>query len=228
MEQAAAPIDRRHPDPATLERYYKAQRELRIRLAGRQAPPRPIPPNPVEPDPRWLITDLVTLGCPLTHAEFLLAADARDLRNRIIARELPESPPFREDLDPKVLKIAQATGKLPIASPPENSTLISYPDPVLSKVWHLHHAAPFSVVRWINIYDPARLVFFGDIIGGPLANVFGPAIIDVDLKRRRGGRQSWCFTHTKYWSLNGEKKHIEALRAAVDLLDKPNSNPNAP
>jgi hypothetical protein len=31
----------------------------------------------------------------------------------------------------------------------------------------LHRAAPFAVVRWTNIYDPAKLVFFGDIIGGP-------------------------------------------------------------
>jgi hypothetical protein len=63
------------------------------------------------------------------------------------------------------------------------------------------------------------LIFRGDLIGGPLAQQFGPAIIDIDLKELRG--QSGGFTHTKYWELDGEPKHIDALRKAVNLLDKP-------
>jgi hypothetical protein len=59
-----------------------------------------------------------------------------------------------------------------------------------------------------------------------MAPVFGPAIVDVNLKRLRG-RQSRCFTHTKYWTLDGEPKHIGALRAAVNLLDREKSDPNA-
>jgi len=84
----------------------------------------------------------------------------------------------------------------------------------------LHHAAPFAPVRWTNIYDPATLVFFGDVIGGPLRPIFGPAIIDVDLKALRGGHQSWTFTHTKYWTLD-EASRINACRDAVNLLDRP-------
>lgn len=228
LEHAAAPVNRHNPDRNALEQYFKAQRALRIRLSGRHAATKADPPRQAESDPRWLITDLITLGSPLTHAEILLATDRNDLRNRIIARELPESPLLREDLDPNVLKRAQDTKKLPIASPPEKSTLISYPDPVSEKVWHLHHAAPFAVVRWTNIYDPAKLVFFGDIIGGPLAHVLGPAIIDVNLKALRGNRQSWSFTHTKYWAIDSDLKHVEAPCAAVNLLDKPDVNPNAP
>jgi hypothetical protein len=50
-----------------------------------------------------------------------------------------------------------------------------------------------------------------------VANAFGPAIIDTDLKSLRG--QSRSFTHTKYWAIDGEPIHIEVLRGAVNLLD---------
>jgi hypothetical protein len=71
---------------------------------------------------------------------------------------------------------------------------------------------------------PRQALFFGDIIGGPLAGVFGPAIIDVNLRQLRG-RQSCSFTHTDYWRLDGDQVHINALRHAVNLLDRPHSNP---
>lgn len=187
--------------------------------------PAPDPHDPAAPDRRWLISDFVTLGSPLTHAEFLLAADKADLQRRVADRELPESPPFPELLDPDILQLAIATRRLPIATPTQDTRLISFPVPPAYGRWELHHAAPFSVVRWTNIYDPAMLVFFGDIIGGPLANVFGPAIVDVNLKELRG-RQSWSFTHTKYWTLDRDQIHIRALRAAVNLLDRAGADPN--
>jgi hypothetical protein len=46
----------------------------------------------------------------------------------------------------------------------------------------LDHATPFAAIRWTNIHDPARLAFFGDLISGAVAPVFGPAVVDVDLK----------------------------------------------
>jgi hypothetical protein len=223
LEKAAGRVDQ-NPDSTALDHYFAAQREMRLRLASR---PAPDPKDPKQADGRWLISDLVTLGSPLKHAEFLLASSKDDLDLRKSARELPESPAYRESLDPEVLACAVATKKLPISTPPKCSRLMSFPIPPSHKTWELHHAAPFAVVRWTNIYDPAKLVFFGDIIGGPLADVLGPAIIDVDLKKLRG-RQSWCFTHTKYWTLDRDQKHIAALRAAVNLLDRPDSDPNAP
>jgi hypothetical protein len=126
---------------------------------------------------------------------------------------------MREDLDPKVFALAKATTKLPVGASFEVSRLISFPLPSAPHIWELHHAAPFSVIRWTNIYDSASLVYRGDIIGGPLADAFGPAIVDVNLRTLRGASHS--FTHTKYWELNGEPKHIEALRKAVNLLDEP-------
>jgi hypothetical protein len=171
LERAAEAVDL-NPTAAVLGQYYEAQRRLRIALAARPAPP------PTMPDSRWLITDFVTLGSPLAHAEFLIAASAEDLARRKFERQLPLSPPLREDLDPNVFRLAQATHKLPVGPNFNTSKLISFPVPSSPKVWVLHSAAPFAVVRWTNIYDPARLVFSGDIIGGPLARTFGPAIID--------------------------------------------------
>jgi hypothetical protein len=189
-----------------------------LALANRRAPPAANPPNPGAPDPRWLISDFVTLGSPLTHAEFLIAASNDDFTRRKFERELPQAPPVREDLDPKVFALAQATKKLPVGASFDVSRLISFPLPSAPHIWELHHAAPFAVVRWTNIYDPAVDVYRGDIIGGPLAGVLGPAIIDINLKILRG--QSRSFTHTAYWEIDGEPKHIEALRKAVNLLDE--------
>ena len=222
LEQAASGIERDEPHQADLADYFTAQRQMRLRLARR---PAPDPNDPKQKDTRWLISDFVTLGSPLTHAEFLIASDQHDLRVRISDRELPESPPYSELLDPAIRALAVATRKLPIATPAEDSRLMSFPIPPHYESWELHHAAPFAVVRWTNIYDPATLVFFGDIIGGPLAPVLGPAVVDVNLKELRG-RQSWSFTHTKYWTLNRDQIHIRALRAAVNLLDRDDADPN--
>jgi hypothetical protein len=165
-------------------------------------------------DTRWLITDFITLGSPLTHAEFLMAASRQDLEKRQQDREYPTSPPLRELLDPNYLADARRVG-FPIGTPPK---LLAFPFGV--NEWQLHHASPYAAVRWTNIYDPAVLVAFGDLISGPLAPVFGPAIIDRDLRKLRH-RQSWCFTHTKYWSMPSNcahvPLHIEELRNALDL-----------
>ncbi len=214
LEGAASKLAESPSDPAGLKDYFVAQRQLRRELAS-----RPLPATN-EPDQRWLVSDFVTFGSPLTHAEFLLASDRADLEARMEARELPRSPPYREVLDPNVLKHAVATQTMPIANPADQTRLMSYPVANVDKRWMLHHAAPFAAVRWTNVFDPAVLVFFGDVIGGPVAPVFGPAIIDINLKERRNGRQSWCFTHTKYWTLD-EASRIKACREAVNLLGRP-------
>jgi hypothetical protein len=215
LEREARALEQAPNDQARLRQYSIAQNELRRQLARR---PGPAAAN--QPDARWLISDFVTFGSPLTHAEFLIAADRTDLEVRKAARELPQSPPYREFLDPNVLQRAQATQAMPIEDPADQTRLMSYPVVNLNDTWMLHHAAPFAPVRWTNVYDPARLVFFGDVIGGPLRLVFGPGIRDVDLKLARGNRQSRTFTHTKYWALD-EPSRIRACRDAVNLLDRP-------
>jgi hypothetical protein len=214
LERAAAQLEAAPDDQPALAAYALAQRTLRRELSGRAAPLT----NSV--DARWLVSDLVTLGSPLTHAEFLIASDRADLDRRLAERELPQSPPYRERLDPNVFHHAQATNAMPVANSPDQTRLMSYPVVPASETWMLHHAAPFAEVRWTNIYDPAVLVFFGDVISGPLRHLFGPAIVDVNLKERRGNRQSKTFTHTKYWAID-EASRIAACREAVNLLDRP-------
>jgi hypothetical protein len=214
VEHAAAKLEQAPSDLERLTAYFATARALCRQLAG-----RPAPTAPNLPDQRWLISDFVTFGSPLTHAEFLIATDRNDLEVRKAARELAQSPPFRETLDPNVLRRAQATKSMPVDDQAGHPRLISYPVANATGMWMMHHAAPFAAVRWTNVYDPATLVFFGDVIGGPVAHLFGPAVIDVDLKRLRDERQSWTFTHTKYWALD-EPRRIEACRKALNLLDR--------
>jgi pimeloyl-ACP methyl ester carboxylesterase len=198
------------PAEPAVAAYRAAQSEFAALLRRR--------PKPADTaaDTRWLITDFVTLGSPLSHAEFLIAASKQDLKKRQDDREYPTAPPLRELLDPNYVPRAQRAGFPLDAREPK---LLAFP--FGADQWQLHHATPFAAVRWTNIHDPAFLVAFGDLISGPVAPVFGPAVVDVDLKKLRG-RQSLCFTHTKYWSLPKRATakvpvHIEELRKALDL-----------
>jgi hypothetical protein len=213
LEASAAKLEHNPADDAALRLYRRAQRKLRLELASRSAPS-----SPTERDSRWLISDFVTLGSPLTHAEFLIAESRADLEGRQAARELPTAPPFREPLDAAVLAAARATAALPIADPREATRLMAFPDMRDRRAWILHHAAPFAAVRWINLYDPARRIFLGDIISGPLQSAFGPAVIDVDVSSLRGAATS--FSHNLYWDDNAAVVQLEALRASVNLLDE--------
>ncbi|MGZ9190404.1 MAG: hypothetical protein ACXW39_10145, partial [Nitrospira sp.] len=106
----------------------------------------------------WRITDLVTLGSPLAHADVLLAESGEAFRDGKRQREFPTCPPERED--------------------PRDCGLLgrTYVDGKEAHYVHiLHHGAPFAVTRWTNLYFP------GDIIGGPVAGVFGKGIKDVEL-----------------------------------------------
>ena len=76
---------RRHPRAAAAFR--QAQRALSERLRRRPGP------KGDEADARWLITDFVTLGSPLTHAEFLLAQNAGKLQEQIARRQFTPARP---------------------------------------------------------------------------------------------------------------------------------------
>jgi hypothetical protein len=200
------------PTKEALSKFDSARRDLCRALRLRKKGPSPTL------DGRWLITDLITLGSPLGHAEFLLANSAADLKKRQLDRELPLAPPLREVLDPQIIAKAKRAG-FPLDG--DNSRLLCFPFGSKGQ-WQLHHAAPFAAVRWTNIYDPARMIFFGDVVSSPAALSFGPAINDVDLRRLRG--QSWRFSHTRYWFLTRQvtkpPPHISVLRQALDLAGK--------
>ena len=159
----------------TLQDYMKAQVNLWKELRSLGLP--------------WLVTDLVTIGSPLAHAAMLLARDEADLRARQRQRELPVNPPEYE---------IEKTKKV-------ERRVYSY------KVWEkygkrkdinlraLHDAGLFACTRWTNIYFPAYLNMFGDIVGGPLQKLFGAGIRDIAVRSKNTKRDRTLSAHTSYW-----------------------------
>ena len=141
----------------------------------------------------WLVTDFITLGSPLAHADILIGEDQQDLESKQSQRELPTCPPVLE------------SGK--ISFPPKDDQRI------------LHHAAVFGPTRWTNLYFPSRGLIFGDLIGGHLQGLFGWGICDREVKTSlRGG----LLSHSFYWKQKKDQKtasHITILREAINLLD---------
>lgn len=145
----------------------------------------------------WRVTDFVTLGSPLAHAELLLAQDSDDLREKQRARELPTCLPELE-------KSRHQPPKRLFSYPPDNDERVP------------HHAAVFAPTRWTNLYFPSQFIVIGDMIGGPLARVLGKGIKDVSVSTRK---LCGFLSHTFYWKPDGKDAHIQKLRDALDLLD---------
>jgi hypothetical protein len=147
----------------------------------------------------WRVSDFITLGSPLAHSAILLARDAVDLNTRILQRELARCPPVLEETQRhnRILK------------------RFSYPADAAQRT--PHHAAVFGPTRWTNIYFRNKLLIVGDLIGGPLRRVLGAGIKDVPVNTHL---RLGLLTHTLYWSEErGTNSHVEALRAALDLID---------
>jgi hypothetical protein len=142
---------------------------------------------------KWLVSDFVTLGSPLTHAALLMAVDAKQLSRKQSQREFPTCPPCLETV--------------------EQQERFSFEK---QKVWVPHHAAVFAPTRWTNLYFPCRYTLWGDIIGGPMAPSFGRGVRDVAVSTNIRGE---IFSHTLYWTRpeGTATAHIQVLRAAVNL-----------
>lgn len=130
----------------------------------------------------WRVTDFITLGSPLAHGMMLLARSNAEFAARKRQRELPTCPPVTDSkrYAYPLEKSIETAGKRKF-------------NPLL-----LHHAACFAVTRWTNIYFPAYGGLCGDLVGGPLAPVFGPGISDVPVKSARWSRFTPA-AHTTYW-----------------------------
>jgi hypothetical protein len=132
----------------------------------------------------WLITDFITIGSPLVHASLLMADGVDDFDERKKERELPTCPPQRDDkgfaYSGEVRDVGMGRKFTPLV---------------------LHHAAPFAVTRWTNLYFAAGLGLFGDFVGGPLREVFGYGIRDVAVStgKWRGLVRRTPLAHTSYW-----------------------------
>jgi len=152
----------------------------------------------------WLVTDFITLGSPLAHAELLMANNASDFEQKKFQRELPLCPPVME------------------GNPPSRfSYSLDYKDDngTQRTIRVLHHAACFAVTRWTNLYYPSTWLWKGDVIGGPLAGVFGPGVLDVPVSTK-----AWrgFFSHNFYWHTDPRDEVLDdapgkQLRKALDL-----------
>ncbi len=183
----------------------------------------------------WIVSDFVTMGSPLTHAEFLMAYDEADLREQQDRRILPTCPPMLE-WDGK-------TKRHHFSYRPPSVGGTKAQARVAENFRYPHHAAHFAFTRWTNLYSKSKRIWLGDIISGPLRDTFDMKAGEVRLKGVRDiavlpqrGENSIVrgripfFTHTKYWNakvrtgFRDQGKvpyHISVLRRAINLLNKP-------
>ena len=167
----------------------------------------------------WLVTDLVTLGSPLTHAGMLIAGDADTFQRRLMERELPICPPVLEAAGFSYPEDYEITVAAESGVERRQRRTLRLP----------HHAACFAPVRWTNLYFPCRMIVFGDVIGGPLcdrtpppARRFGAGVRDVAVTTYAWGG---LLSHTRYWRAHAQDTGPDAplarLREALALDDGP-------
>lgn len=157
----------------------------------------------------WRISDFVTVGSPLSHAMLLLACGKEDFEERKRERELPVCPPVEDEKG-----YAYCGNNFQLENGKRFTPL------------YLHHAAPFAVTRWTNLYFPALFGLFGDGIGGPLRDSFGTGIKDVPVKLK-SWRRFTPAAHTAYWKVEASAENsqdegtmfyaIAALKEALAL-----------
>ncbi|WP_420862431.1 hypothetical protein [Algirhabdus cladophorae] len=198
---------------------------------------------------RWIISDFVTMGSPLTHAEFLMAYDKDGLRADQAKRILPTCPPVLEwDERSDKSHFTYRRGKLDGIKVPDNDDGTK---PAFESHPRIpHHAAMFAYTRWSNLFSKHRFVLKGDLVSGPVADQFAlqgeggpikgvkdiPVLPDLDHNGQpaSGMKRGWV-THNNYWNAkaqselrtpldeNGKKAaphHIQKLRAALRLGKK--------
>lgn len=204
---------REPPKELSVDEYRKLQDECRKELNALGNP--------------WIVSDFISLGSPLTHAEFLMAPDRDALETAKEKRILPTCPPTLE-FDRKT-ELKHFTYRSPAVQSEGSSN-----DPAAPRV--PHHAALFAYT-----HSPLRWVVLGDIVSGPLGHLFGVlradkrsvcGIRDVavlpNTKAKAADKKRRFFTHLRYWDRGyaqtkngGVPFHIVALREALDLGRKP-------
>jgi hypothetical protein len=154
---------------------------------------------------RWLVTDLVTLGSPLSYGTLLLADSVDDFIRKTRLRELPICPPDRST------QVNRDSFSVPLSSEVDD------PDPDYDI---LMHSSMFAITRWTNFYFP------GDWFGGRLGNVFGEGVYDVRLSQAPSPwlhPVAWCKAHdglkahTSYW----DKRSARCLSSLGSILTDP-------
>ena len=157
----------------------------------------------------WLVSDLVTLGSPLAHAHLLLEHDAEAFSDKQSQGAYPSAPPTRKNRGDRFSF---------------NQTYTTRGGRSGSFTF-LDESAPFAAVRWHNLYFPAPGGIFGDLVGGPLAPVFGEWVADVAVTSEDSWwRRRTLLAHTSYWRVPrrkaagpGPHDHLRALADALQL-----------
>jgi len=153
--------------------------------------------------PNWRISDLITLGSPLTHAEFLLADSKAEIEEGCTERKFATSPPHPDvKIDSQDTMLRLAPGADARKTEGEAARVP-------------HFATQFSAVRWTNIYDESNNPLAGDLISGSLTELFGPGVVEHPVVMKRLGLPKFLqrvFTHTQYWTW-----HDSYEAAAVDI-----------
>lgn len=170
----------------------------------------------------WIVSDFVTLGCPLVHSDFLIARNRKALTEAKRQRILPTCPP--------ILEHDHRTGNTHFTYRPREVAHIG--DGTKIEAPRVpHHAALFAYTRWSNLHSPSRWLFWGDIISGPLGDAMGveradsktvSGIRDVQVMPVPGrpGRRPFL-AHIKYWKMRGKEPtdQAAALRTLLKLVE---------
>lgn len=158
----------------------------------------------------WLVTDFITAGSPLTHAAILLADDEDDLRARQRQRDLPTNPPI-----PEVEKTKTEERSF-------YSYLVwdGYGSKQNIKLRAVHHGGLFALTRWTNLYFPAIVGMFGDLVGGPLVPWFGTGIRDIAVGTNHPFRDKTLLAHISYWTKGLGRSKNPKLSVALDEIIK--------
>jgi hypothetical protein len=163
-------------------------------------------------EPLWLVSDFVTLGAPLAHAQTLLAETLQEFEAALKRRELATSPPHFEAFEGGRSRFSYCR-QYGLSDDPDAGPRAP------------HNAAVFAAVSWTNIYFPSQGVLRGDLVGGAAANVFGPGVRDIAARAPRYG--GWT-PHLQYFDLEADARpwgdpswldHRVALREGVALED---------
>lgn len=135
----------------------------------------------------WLVTDLVTLGSPLAHAGHLFAQEKGLFEKLKEQREYPMDPPYVQPPDKNWIL--------------EKKTAV-HPNGAMMK--YFNHSSPYAVTRWTNIY------YNSDFIGGPVADLFGKGIEDIEIFK---GAKIFAYPagHTTYWDYANKKNVLEKI-----------------
>ncbi len=149
----------------------------------------------------WLVTDLVSLGSPMYFADILYTRNRRVFEDRVRIREMPTCPPEPET------GVRNNVRKTRLwFSYPKNGRRV------------LYHGAPFAVVRWTNIWFPARWGVFGDWFGGPVAPLFGDGISDRPVSCKSKWRWVPGYPHALYLKPRTQADPVvRELHEAMDL-----------